>query len=42
MSGKADRKWLLVNVQSTLDFKSHCMNRDTWSDEDLKVSLALR
>ncbi|KAK4783544.1 hypothetical protein SAY86_007918 [Trapa natans] len=26
-------KWLLVNLQSTREFSSHMLNRDTWSNE---------
>ncbi|KAI9080087.1 hypothetical protein K1719_037903 [Acacia pycnantha] len=26
-------KWLLVNIQSTKEFSSHMLNRDTWANE---------
>ncbi|XP_011627484.1 plant UBX domain-containing protein 7 isoform X2 [Amborella trichopoda] len=26
-------KWLLINIQSTKEFSSHMLNRDTWSNE---------
>ncbi|KAJ0722436.1 putative Thioredoxin-like superfamily [Helianthus annuus] len=26
-------RWLLVNVQSTREFSSHLLNRDTWGNE---------
>ncbi|KAL5721629.1 hypothetical protein ACHQM5_005249 [Ranunculus cassubicifolius] len=26
-------KWLLVNIQSTTEFSSHMLNRDTWANE---------
>ncbi|KAJ3701944.1 hypothetical protein LUZ61_005649 [Rhynchospora tenuis] len=28
-------KWLLVNIQSTEEFSSHMLNRDTWANETL-------
>lgn len=39
--GKASQesKWLLLNVQSTSEFSSHRLNRDTWSNEALKEIL---
>ena len=30
---KDDRKWMLVNIQSHLEFSSQMMNRDTFVDE---------
>lgn len=30
---KADKKWLLVNIQSHLEFASSQLNRDTWTDD---------
>ncbi|PSS26835.1 Plant UBX domain-containing protein [Actinidia chinensis var. chinensis] len=32
-SAKLQDKWFLVNVQSTTEFSSHMLNRDTWSNE---------
>ncbi|XP_057497072.1 plant UBX domain-containing protein 7-like isoform X3 [Actinidia eriantha] len=32
-SAKFQDKWFLVNVQSTTEFSSHMLNRDTWSNE---------
>jgi len=33
---KAGKKWLLVNIQSHSEFDSHCLNRDTWTDENIR------
>lgn len=30
---KIQNKWLLVNMQSTKEFSSHMLNRDTWANE---------
>ena len=30
---KDDKKWMLVNIQSHLEFSSQMMNRDTFIDE---------
>ena len=30
---KADKKWLLVNIQNHLEFASSQLNRDTWTDD---------
>lgn len=30
---KEERKWILVNIQSHLEFSSHMLNRDTWTNE---------
>jgi hypothetical protein len=30
----------LVNIQSHLEFDSHCLNRDTWVDENVKELLS--
>ncbi|GFS38375.1 UBX domain-containing protein [Actinidia rufa] len=32
-SAKFQDKWFLVNVQSTAEFSSHMLNRDTWANE---------
>lgn len=29
-------RWILVNIQSTTEFDSHRLNRDTWSDETVQ------
>lgn len=34
-----ESKWLLLNVQSSTEFASHQLNRDTWSHEALKEVL---
>ena len=31
-----EQRWLLVNIQSHLQFASDELNRDTWSDENIK------
>ena len=30
---KSDKKWILVNIQNHMEFSSHMLNRDTWSNE---------
>ncbi|EPS73806.1 hypothetical protein M569_00949, partial [Genlisea aurea] len=30
---KNENKWLLINMQSTREFSSHMLNRDTWANE---------
>lgn len=32
-SARTQNKWLLVNLQSTREFSSHMLNRDTWANE---------
>ncbi|KAI3778707.1 hypothetical protein L2E82_08090 [Cichorium intybus] len=32
-------RWLLVNVQSTREFSSHMLNRDTWANEALAQTI---
>ncbi|KAK4373416.1 hypothetical protein RND71_008800 [Anisodus tanguticus] len=32
-AARAQNKWLLVNMQSTREFSSHMLNRDTWANE---------
>ncbi|KAL8519772.1 hypothetical protein ACS0TY_010638 [Phlomoides rotata] len=32
-NAKMQNKWLLVNIQSTKEFSSHMLNRDTWANE---------
>lgn len=29
-------KWLLVNIQDSVEFGAHQLNRDTWSNKDVK------
>ncbi|KAL8172318.1 hypothetical protein V2J09_024122 [Rumex salicifolius] len=33
VAAASDNKWLLVNLQSTTEFSSHMLNRDTWANE---------
>lgn len=33
-------KWLLVNLQSTKEFSSHMLNRDTWSNEAVSQTVS--
>ncbi|KAI3872719.1 hypothetical protein MKW92_045516 [Papaver armeniacum] len=37
---KAQRKWLLLNLQSPTEFSSHMLNRDTWGHEILAGMIA--
>ncbi|KAI4357299.1 hypothetical protein L6164_001258 [Bauhinia variegata] len=32
-------KWLLVNIQSTKEFSSHMLNRDTWANEAVSQTI---
>ncbi|XP_063702147.1 UBX domain-containing protein 7 [Culicoides brevitarsis] len=34
---KNENKWLIVNVQDNTEFACVCMNRDIWSNKDLKA-----
>lgn len=34
------KKWLLVNIQSHLEFDCHCLNRDTWVEENVRELIA--
>ncbi|XP_062076021.1 plant UBX domain-containing protein 7-like [Humulus lupulus] len=33
-------KWLLVNLQSTKEFSSHMLNRDTWANEAVSQTIS--
>eukprot|EP00252_Welwitschia_mirabilis_P024059 TRINITY_DN699_c0_g1_i1.p1 TRINITY_DN699_c0_g1~~TRINITY_DN699_c0_g1_i1.p1 ORF type:complete len:448 (-),score=105.14 TRINITY_DN699_c0_g1_i1:369-1712(-) len=33
-------RWLLVNIQSTKEFSSHMLNRDTWANEAVKETIS--
>lgn len=33
-------KWLLVNIQSTKEFSSHMLNRDTWANEAVSQTIS--
>ncbi|RVX11467.1 Plant UBX domain-containing protein 7 [Vitis vinifera] len=33
-------KWLLVNLQSTTEFSSHMLNRDTWANEAVAQTIS--
>lgn len=33
LAAAAEDKWLLANLQSTTEFSSHMLNRDTWANE---------
>ncbi|KAK6201429.1 uncharacterized protein RJT21DRAFT_120479 [Scheffersomyces amazonensis] len=34
--GKANNKWILINIQDATDFQSQVLNRDFWSKSDIK------
>lgn len=38
-AANAQDRWLLVNVQSTREFSSHMLNRDTWANEALAQTI---
>eukprot|EP00483_Globobulimina_turgida_P008071 UN08087 len=33
--GCLENKWVLINIQDTENFCSHCLNRDIWKDKEL-------
>ncbi len=35
--GVNTHRWVLVNIQDSVEFASHRLNRDTWSDPDIKA-----
>ncbi|XP_050234412.1 plant UBX domain-containing protein 7 [Mercurialis annua] len=35
-----ENKWLLVNIQSTKEFSSHMLNRDTWANEAVSQTIS--
>ncbi|GLU01090.1 hypothetical protein SLE2022_184160 [Rubroshorea leprosula] len=35
-----EEKWLLVNVQSSKEFSSHMLNRDTWANEAVSQTIS--
>ncbi|KAI3730467.1 hypothetical protein L1987_61637 [Smallanthus sonchifolius] len=38
-AAKDKDRWLIVNVQSTREFSSHMLNRDTWGDETVAQTI---
>ncbi|XP_015894280.1 plant UBX domain-containing protein 7 isoform X2 [Ziziphus jujuba] len=38
-AASAQDKWLLVNLQSTKEFSSHMLNRDTWANEAVSQTI---
>lgn len=38
-SASAQDKWLLINLQSTKEFSSHMLNRDTWANEAVSQTI---
>ncbi|KAL7163157.1 hypothetical protein ACSBR2_039290 [Camellia fascicularis] len=39
-AAKIQDKWFLVNVQSTKEFSSHMLNRDTWANEAVSQTIS--
>lgn len=39
-AASAQDKWLLVNLQSTKEFSSHMLNRDTWANEAVSQTIS--
>ncbi|KAG2732207.1 hypothetical protein G9P44_004624 [Scheffersomyces stipitis] len=37
--GKVENKWILINIQQTSEFKSHMLNRDFWSNSQVKAAV---
>ncbi|XP_010270774.1 PREDICTED: plant UBX domain-containing protein 7 isoform X2 [Nelumbo nucifera] len=40
VAAAAQDKWLLVNIQSTKEFSSHMLNRDTWANEAVAQTIS--
>ncbi|KAI9080585.1 hypothetical protein K1719_037446 [Acacia pycnantha] len=38
-TASSEDKWLLVNIQSTKEFSSHMLNRDTWANEAVSQTI---
>ncbi|XP_010527852.1 PREDICTED: plant UBX domain-containing protein 7 isoform X2 [Tarenaya hassleriana] len=38
-AASAQDKWLIVNLQSTTEFSSHMLNRDTWANEAVSQTI---
>ncbi|KAL3830729.1 hypothetical protein ACJIZ3_019531 [Penstemon smallii] len=38
-NARMQNKWLLVNMQSTKEFSSHMLNRDTWANEAVSQTI---
>ncbi|KAK7386601.1 hypothetical protein VNO78_26935 [Psophocarpus tetragonolobus] len=38
-AASVQNKWLLVNIQSTKEFSSHMLNRDTWANEAVSQTI---
>ncbi|KAJ0669545.1 putative UBX domain-containing protein [Helianthus annuus] len=38
-AAKTEDQWLLVNLQSTREFSSHMLNRDTWANEAVSQTI---
>ncbi|KAK9063833.1 hypothetical protein SSX86_017705 [Deinandra increscens subsp. villosa] len=38
-AASGQNRWLLVNVQSTMEFSSHMLNRDTWGNETVAQAI---
>jgi len=34
--GVNEHRWVLVNIQDSVEFGSHRLNRDTWSDKQIR------
>ena len=41
-AGQEQGKWLLINIQSPIEFGSQRLNADTWSDETLRAIINAR
>ncbi|PWA66879.1 UBX domain-containing protein [Artemisia annua] len=39
-AAKIQNRWLLVNLQSTREFSSHMLNRDTWANEAVAQTIS--
>jgi hypothetical protein len=39
ITSSSQDKWLLVNLQSTTEFSSHMLNRDTWANEAVSQTI---
>lgn len=40
VAGEQERKWLIVNIQDSKEFKCQQLNRDVWSNEAVRNIMA--
>lgn len=40
LAGEKDRKWLIVNIQDSTEFRCQMLNRDVWSNSSVRNIIA--